>query len=265
MIRSSWKSRARSPRGLHTRKPQNCAAVIGNPLNETNYANNVKCIPIPPPPPKYTVNKTPPKSCFIWDQGKHPARRAVDRANRGGNFYYCKFTVAVTNVSGAAFVDTPGAPARIVHIEPGGTPLSNWQCTDSTYATSMTCTLTADPNLPAGAPAEIIVDVAIPRSSVTTGMVENCASPGTAAPNSGVGQVGNPLSGSKIQTLSNQLPQGQQSGASNQLPQGQQSGASNQLSQGSPGLLSGLDPSLPQQQGVGSKPGTGLTPSETGR
>jgi hypothetical protein len=235
--------------GLHTRKPQNCAAVIGNPLNETNYANNVKCIPIPPPPPKYTVNKTPPKSCFIWDQGKHPAD-APSTAQIVGDFYYCKFTVAVTNVSGAAFVDTPGAPARIVHIEPDGTPLSNWQCTDSTYATSMTCTLTADPNLPAGAPAEIIVDVAIPRSSVTTGMVENCASPGTAAPNSGLVQAGNPLSGSKIQTLSNQLQQGQQSGASNQS------------SQGSPGLLSGLDPSLPQQQGLGSKPGTGLTPSE---
>ncbi len=222
--------------GLRGRKPQNCAAVIGNPLNEPNYTNNVKCIPIPPPkptPPKYTVDKTAPKSCY-FDDRTHPAETPPWAAQIVGPYYYCKFTVSVTNVSGAAFTDTPGAPARIVHIEPASpTPLSSWQCTNSTNATSMTCSLTTPvANLPAGTPAEIIVDVAIPVSNITTGMVENCAAPqGAAAANAGPVQSNTTLTPGQTQQLSNQLQQGSHSGPSNQSPQGL------------PGPLSGLDPS----------------------
>jgi hypothetical protein len=225
-------------------KPRNCTAVLGFPLNESNYANNVKCIDIPPPPPKYTVNKTADKSCYEWPAGQHPPE-APSTAQIAGPFYYCKFKVSVTNVSGATFTDTPGAPARIVHIEQAGsTPLSSWQCTDSTNAASMTCTLpTPVANLPAGDPAEITVDVAIPRSSATTGMVENCAAPPGAAapnataPNSGLIQLGNQPATKGLTGLQ----QAVKSGPSNQSP------------------LSGLDPSVPQ--GPISKPGTGVDPA----
>ena len=231
---------------LHPGKPQNCAAVIGNSLNESNYANNVKCIPIPPPPQKYHVDKTAPKSCTLFPAGSQVA----NAYGSGGPTYSCKFTVTVTNdgtvpVSGAVFIDTPTPPARVGDIEPGeNSPPQSWSCPPN--PTSTTCTRSPGYDIPPGpnGHASLDVYVVMPVSSATSDMVENCAvAPGATAPNAGPIQTGNSLPGSATQALSNQLQQGLTSGPSSQSPQGP------------PGPLSGLDP---LQQGVSSKPGTGI-------
>jgi hypothetical protein len=240
--------------GLRGRKPQNCAAVIGNPLNEPNYTNNVKCIdiPIPPPQPKYHIVKTGDKSCFVY-----PAGSALSNALGGGNAYFCRFYITVFNdgtvpLSGVSFTDVPTPPGQIVDLEsPDGLP--SWQCVPPTNGSSWTCTRAPGYDIPAGQNAVLGVSVGVLVSNAKSGVVENCVvAPGAASPNPGLltgTQAGNALTG----LLSNQAQQGSQSGPSNQSPQGL------------PRPLSGLDPSLPLQQGLGSKPGTGVDPAARAR
>ncbi len=94
---------------LHPGKPKNCTAVLGFPLNEPNYANNTKCVDIPPPKPKYHIVKTGDKSCFVY-----PADSPLGTALGGVPAYFCRFTVTVWNdgtvpLSGVCFHRPPHA------------------------------------------------------------------------------------------------------------------------------------------------------------
>jgi hypothetical protein len=187
-------------------QPKNCTAVLGFPLNEPNYANNAMCVDIPPPKPKYTVEKIAPKSCFYYPAGTAGA------ALLGGNTYVCKFTIVVTNtgsvpLSGAVFTDTPTAPGRIVNIEETPTsPPQSWQCTDPSNVVSTTCTRAPGHDIQPGQNATVVIDVAVLASNVTTGMVENCALPGAAPGNlvrpGNLGNLGQQLPDA-LQRLSN--------------------------------------------------------------
>ena len=224
-------------------KAKNCAAVLGFPLNEPNYANNSKCVDIPPPKPKYHVEKTGDKSCYVYPSGS-PLADALG----GGPAYYCRFYITVTNdgtvpLSGVPVTDLPTPPGRIVDLEsPDGSP--SWQCTLQPNGSSATCNRAPGYDIPAGQSAVLGVAVGLPMSSVTNGMVENCAAPGTAAPGSGVEHAGNSLSGSQTQQLSNQLQQGLTSGPSNQSQQGLSGQPSGLNPASSPGQL--LDNQLPK-------------------
>jgi hypothetical protein len=177
---------------LRPSQPRNCAGVIGLPLNEPNYANNGKCVDIPPPKPKYHVDKTGDKSCYHYSAGS-----AQSNALGGGDIYYCRFLVTVTNdgtvpLSGATFTDTPTLPGKIARVDLSD---GSWQCTDPGATGSMTCTRAAGHDIPAGQSATLTVGVVVPAASVVNGVVENCAVPGTTADNTirpgNLGNLGN--------------------------------------------------------------------------
>ncbi len=189
----------------------NCAIV--DPRGDGNTSNNISCTPPErrkPDIPKLTIEKIPPKSCFNYSAGSVPALFG------GAAYYLCKFIVAVKNegtvpASGASFTDTPTI-GRIVNLVPtADSPPQSWLCNDPSNTPTLTCHRAPGSDIPAGETRTIEVDVAVPGSQATSGLVENCAVINQVSTGNPGGQLTVPggvnLSSQAGQQLSNQIQQ----------------------------------------------------------